>query len=64
MSTFLKMRCAGSNVRVCVALKFIHDVYRFGAYSYQYANSNPELEVVGLWTGVKAAGVVAAASLT
>ena len=49
---------------VCVALKFIHDGYRFGAHSYQYASITPAFEVVGLWTGVKAAGGVAAASLT
>ena len=58
------MHCAECNVRVCVALKFIHNVCKFGAHSYQYASSNPEFEDVGLWMGVKAAGGVAAASLT
>ena len=57
------MHCAGGNARVCVALRFIHNVCKFGAHSYQYASGNPEFEVVGLWTGVKAAGGVAAASL-
>ena len=58
------MHCAEGNVRACVALRFIHNVCKFGAHSYQYASGNPEFEVVGLWTGVKAAGGVAAASLT
>ena len=58
------MHCAEGNVRAYVALRFIHNVCKFGAHSYQYASGNPEFVVVGLWTGVKAAGGVAAASRT
>ena len=57
------MHCAGGNARVCVALRFIHNVCKFGADSYHYASGNPKFEVVGLWTGVKVTGG-AAASLT
>ena len=58
------MHCAEGNVRAYVALRFIHNVCKFGAHSSQYASGNPEFEVMGLCTGVKAAGGGAAASLT
>ena len=57
------MHFTGGNARVYVALRFMHNVCKFGADSYQYASGNPEFEVVGLWTGVKVTGG-AAASLT
>ena len=57
------MHCAEGNVRAYKALRFIHNVCKFGADSYHYASGNPEFEVVGLWTDVKVTGG-AAASLT